>query len=302
MKSLGMFFFAAIASILFASAALPQSVDFRLCGGAENGNYDRSAHIMKANAAARKVNVVIVNTLGSVDNLDKMQAGECDGAFVQSDAFITYGEKYASLISTVKRVGPIYDEYVHLLCHKDSGIEDITDLTAANIVSVGPIGTGSRVTWDSFNLASQSGWFTSKKYIDVRTTDDNGFPALMDANNEKNRCVLAVSGLSSPFIKTDAPKAGNLVLVGSFDKDMLGVKDASGESVYFEGEIPDNAYPAPPTPKGWTGAYGVDAVGVRALFIVSQAWLKANAKAYDGLIRVYADSIPAFHDLVKPKT
>ncbi|MCX7336134.1 MAG: TRAP transporter substrate-binding protein, partial [Hyphomicrobiales bacterium] len=75
-----------LASSSSALAAEPPT--FRLCTGSESGNYFRAGHMLKSKAGGLKIEVV--PTQGSLDNLDKLSAGQCDGAFVQSDALLVY--------------------------------------------------------------------------------------------------------------------------------------------------------------------------------------------------------------------
>src|SRR5437879_3620041 len=83
-----LFLIAALA--LSAMTASAQAADkFRLCTGNSELNYAKAGHYLKQRAPS----VDVIYTKGSIDNLDKIVAGECDGGFVQSDALMVYSQK-----------------------------------------------------------------------------------------------------------------------------------------------------------------------------------------------------------------
>ncbi len=133
---------------------------FRLCTGSDAGNYFRAGHILKSKATGLKVEVI--PTQGSLDNLDRVLSGSCDGAFVQSDALLVYSARNAQALSGIERAGILYQEQAHLLCNRAAGISRIVDLTKAHTVAVGPDGSGARTTWDGFVLADK------KRYAPVQ--------------------------------------------------------------------------------------------------------------------------------------
>lgn len=81
-----MFFALVAAAAMFASPAFADKATFKLCTGSEGLNYFKAGHILKSKT--NSMNVEVISTKGSLDNLDKVTAGECDGAFVQSDAML----------------------------------------------------------------------------------------------------------------------------------------------------------------------------------------------------------------------
>jgi TRAP-type uncharacterized transport system substrate-binding protein len=77
--------FAAIAALAMTASA--QAADpFRLCTGNGALNYFKAGHMFKA--ASTSTPIEAIETKGSLDNLDKLSSGQCDGAFVQSDAML----------------------------------------------------------------------------------------------------------------------------------------------------------------------------------------------------------------------
>src|SRR5258708_1956112 len=103
-----------------AQAAAP--VPMRLCGGAPGGNYEFSAVQIAMQAGGNlargsAVQVIPVNTNGSLENLQKLDDGSCDAAIVQADALNVYLNQNAKSALNVERTLALYDEYVHLICN-----------------------------------------------------------------------------------------------------------------------------------------------------------------------------------------
>lgn len=277
----------------FASAQAPT---FRLCTGDAAMNYFKAGHHLKAQSTA--VNVEVLESRGSLDNLDKVTSGECDGAFVQSDALMVYSSRNARAISSLERAGVLYQEHAHLLCNRDAKVNRVVNLTKNHTVAVGPEGSGARTTWDAFVLADK------KRYEPVNIDSRSGVRALSAvADGSQVQCFLVVSALNSSFMRDDAQQHGDrVVLAGTDDGDMRGLaRDARGQPVYEYSEIPSGTYPRI-QPSGTL--YGTRAVGtivVDALFVANIDWINANERAYDSLLRSFSAAKPAIEKLVQPR-
>lgn len=297
-KSVLKFGFAGIALALASSGAMAQNkADFRLCTGAETGNYYKAGHMVKKMQGSG-VNINVVPTQGSLENLDKLTRGECDGAFVQSDALLVYSNKNAAAISVVERAGVLYQEYAHLLCNRKSGIDRVTDLTSAHSVAVGPDGSGARTTWDAFVLAD------AKRYKPVRIDSRSGpraYSAVADGTDVT--CALWIGAIGSSAMKNDASAKGDqIVLAGTDDWDMGKVaKDNRGKPVYSYSEIPAGTYPKIQQSGMMFGTKPVKVIAVDALFVSNVNWINANEKAYDSVLRSFSAAQPAIKDMVTPK-
>ena len=277
-----------------AFAAEPPA--FRLCTGSDAGNYFRAGHILKSKASSARVEVIA--TQGSLDNLDRLVGGQCDGAFVQADALLVYAAKNAAALSTIERAGVLYQEQVHLLCNRQAGISRITDLGKANTVAVGPDGSGSRTTWDAFALADK------KRFGAVNIDTRAGVRALSAAADGSGvQCALWVGALNAAFLKSDAQAQGDrLVLVRSDDREMVAsAKDARGQPVYIYGEIPAGTYPRI-QPGGLVyGTKALDTIAVDALFVTALPWVNANERGYDALLRAFTAAKPQIQAIAQPQ-
>lgn len=277
-----------------AHAAEPPA--FRLCTGSEAGNYFRAGHILKSKSSNPRVE--IIPTQGSLDNLDRIAGGQCDGAFVQADALLVYSSKNAAALSTIERAGVLYQEQVHLLCNRSAGISSITDLGKANTVAVGPDGSGGRTTWDAFALADK------KRFGPVNVDTRMGVRALSAvADGSQVQCALWVGAMNASFIKNDAQAQGDrIVLASSDDKAMVSAaKDARGQPVYSYGEIPAGTYPRIQPSGRVYGTKALDTIAVDALFVTSIPWVNANERSYDSLLRAFSAAKPQIQAIAQPQ-
>lgn len=283
-------------ALLAAAPALAQAPAFRLCTGGEAGNYFKAGHLLKKTSTS--VRIEVVATQGSLDNLDKVTKGECDGAFVQSDALLVYSSRHAQALSAIERAGVLYQEHARLLCNRGSGVDRVTDLTSKHTIAVGPDGTGARTTWDSFVLADK------KRYQPVNIDTRSGVRALSAvADGSQVQCALWVGALGSSYLKNDAQQQGDrIVLAGTDDWDMGKVaKDGRGKEVYGYAEIPAGTYARIQPSGALYGTKPVKTITVDALFVTGVKWIEANERAYDGVLRAFSAAKPAFTDMIAPK-
>lgn len=296
------FFHVAAAALLslglFAAVSTAQTPaqPFKLCTGGEAGNYFKAGHILKSKSTG--LAITVIPTQGSLDNLAKVTSGECDGAFVQSDAMMVYSSRNAQALSSIERAGVLYQEHAHLLCNRSAGVGRITDLTSKHTVAVGPEGSGARTTWDAFVIADK------KRYAPVALDTRSGVRALSAiADGSQVQCALWVGALNASFIKDDAQKHGDrIALVATDDWDMGKVaKDGRGVAVYGYSEVPADTYPRVQPGGTLYGTKPVKTITMDALFVANVNWINANERAYDGLLRAFAAAKPGIVAITTPK-
>jgi len=284
------------AAVLALGSVTADAAAFRLCTGTNSLNYNKAGHILKKNS--QSVAIEVIETKGSLDNLDKLSKNECDGAFVQSDAMLVYSSKNAKAISGMERAGILYQEQVHMVCNRKLDLGRMVNLNKSHTVAVGPDGSGGRTTWDGFVLADKA------RYSPVNTDSRSGVRAMAAvAEGTQVQCALVVTALNSSLMKNDAQKEGdNVVLVGTDDRDMTKTaKDGRGQPVYTYGEIPAGTYPKIQP----TGAvYGTKAIGtiqVDAIFVANTDWINNNERDYDTLLRSFGSAKPEIAKLAQPQ-
>ncbi len=291
-------YFAAIAalSIGVAFAAPVEAATFKLCTGSNSLNYNKAGHILKKNS--QSVLVEVIETKGSLDNLDKLSKGECDGAFVQSDAMLVYSSKNAKAISGMERAGILYQEQVHMVCNRKLELGRMVNLNKSHTVAVGPDGSGGRTTWDGFVMADKA------RYSVVNTDSRSGVRAMAAvAEGTQVQCALVVTALNSSLMKNDAQKEGdNVVLVGTDDRDMTKTaKDGRGNAVYTYGEIPAGTYPRIQPTGAIYGTKPIGTIQVDAVFVTNTDWINANESDYDKMLRSFGASKAEIQKLATPQ-
>lgn len=290
-----LFLLIAAATIGLSVATSAQAADkFRLCTGNAKLNYYAAGQHLKRHAPG----IDVIESKGSLDNLDKVTAGECDGAFVQSDALLVYSSKNAKAISALQRAGVLYQEQANLICNRKAYTSArMVDLNETYTVAVGPEGSGANTTWAAFVMADK------KRYGKVRTTDATGTLALsMVSDGSEAQCALIITALNAPFLRNEAPQyADSIVLVGTDDRDMAnGAKDARGQQVYTYGEIPAGTYKGI-QPSGMFGSKAVNTIQVDAVFVANRDWIAAHSSEFEKVLQGFANAKPDIAKLVQPK-
>ncbi len=261
----------------FASVGTSVAGDFRMCTGGSGGNYEATGLAVQRQVAGEGINVEVVNTKGSWENLEKLTSGECDGAVVQNDAMYVWGEENGA--PNVIDMGPMFTEYVHMLCRRDANIEDISDLSTNGKVMAGKTGSGSNVSIRGMITADKK--FGGDSYSKIALLNEGGDRAsLAMLVSGKADCMVVTAAPETKFLTADAQKYGDsLVLVDIVDKDFNDVtvtdKNGNESSVWNKATLPYSAYKTI-MPKGVFGRKDVDTFGVNAHFIVSADWVETN--------------------------
>src|SRR5918993_2815886 len=113
---------------LLAGTPTEAAESLRLCTGAPGKAYIKVGQKLADLApqlTAGALTIEVVPTTGSLDNLAKAMAGECDAFISQGDAidFFTR-ELHPEAKDGFQIVGELYKELTLLLCRRDSGIDD----------------------------------------------------------------------------------------------------------------------------------------------------------------------------------
>lgn len=279
-----------ILALLISSPALAQKPTMKLCSGPDGGNYQRAAQEI-VNQGKDRIAYTIIDSKGSVDNLDKLAGGECDAAPVQNDAFRVYKQKYQKDAGSLERAGPLYREYVHLICNRKNDISRVIDLRKGKVtVAIGPSGSGSSTTWDSFVLAD-------KGYEKTPTSPLAGLRALEKVKiGDEIGCMLWTSALNSTFMKGDVNKAGEYVhLVKANDGDFANAKDEKGTPIYQYIDIPGGTYD-----KIQDGSFGsaIATVAVDAIWAVRTAFIDKGERQYNWFLEAKNKAAPTIKQMV----
>lgn len=274
--------------MLFAgSSALAQEVGLRLCTASAIGNYYASGQEIARQVKLGGITVELMETDGSMDNLNRMAANECDAGIVQVDAYLVYQEVHKEERLDIRRPQHLYDEFLHLVCRMDSGIDTIEDLVRraqSHTLLVGPPRSGSAVTWESITLMDAS-------YSEVKTGEQGGKNALELVQDAEASCLIFVSGLRSEYSSMIDQSGSQLKLVTIDDGDLSKAKFA-GHPIYTFKDISAETYP------NLQAGGVVESLSVRAIFIVNSAWAEAYPNAFNILFNGVERATPVIQQRV----
>ena len=268
----------AVASTLFAAApSVAQAEPLRICTGGESGKYYQTAAEIGAQLKGA-VAVEVIATNGSLDNFQRLSDGTCDAAIVQSDAYGIFTSTNPTARLNIERVVPLYDEYVHLVCNREAGINSVRDLVGKPDarVLVGPNGSGTSVTWQTWGKQNED-------YLKVGTDPIGGTRAItrtVDGTDAK--CLLFVAGLRSGTMnEVNELGQGSLGLVSIDDGSFDDVKDPKGQQVYTFKSIPGGTYPNLQNYGFLGGQSDIPTLAIGAILIANTSWIDANPRAFD---------------------
>lgn len=251
------------------SAGAP-SAELKMGTGKSSGIYTSIVGPQLNKQMPHNLPLSIVNTGGSRENLEKLQAGEIQVAVMQFDVLLAHPE------ADVMVLGFVYPEYVHLIVNKDSKIKDLSDLNEQTKIAIGDEYAGTGVTWAAFKKAVPS---LSK----IPTTPDGGVFALSELQNRQIDAVLFVGGLGIGDAKR-ADINSQFKMISINDSDLLRAT-YKGKRIYHKDVVDKKVYP------NLMDHYFFDqsVVACDAVIVVSSAWAKEHQsdfeKVYDSVQR-----------------
>ena len=246
-----------------AQLQLPKPpVNVKACGGDEDGGYA---------AALRKLGYKPSVNKGSLDILEKIDAGVCDVGMVQGDALLVYQRR--------ANAGPVkngviqvaYREAALLICNEYTKIKTIADVKAGTNVLVGPADGGPALTWESLSIIFPN--------LKTATLNKLGNPnsdrtlARLRSSTEKVDCVFNVTAPGAATIKAFDDAGAKLDLIAIADKRIATLQTSDGRKPYFDSTIPAGTYKN--LQSAVKGA-AVPTVTVDALVVGNKDWMAKN--------------------------
>lgn len=296
--------------------ALTQGI--RICAGGARGNYTFAANeiAQRVGKADFPGGVRVITTGGSLDNLRRLEAGECDIGLAQSDVTTMFLAERAGAPEALVPFSKLYEEVVHVLCPVASGWEDIGDMGAASATRsgarliVGPDGSGGAETWRAMRQADP------KTFDRVqRLPNDVGRASLGMVRDSNNTCMLWVSGLNSADMQSadtmsimNPNKRPTMRLVDVNKSGIRNLRAPNGEPMYRVRSVTrEQASGNNPglygnlIPSGWLSAGSVDALAVDALLIMRADFRASLGARADGLMQAIDDASPTIWARVQPR-
>lgn len=220
-----------IALAMVSLPALAQETHV-LTTGVVGGTYHNVLGVNMRNVLREKgINFEVVDSKGSTDNLDRIDAGEADVGYTQADAMAAWLRTNPT--ADIEILGSLGEECLYLVAGKDSGIEEIQDLNNNELkIAVGEIGTGSAKSWEFVRtlnptyaepqVFNQGG---SRALGKVQTGELDAFLWVTSPENRDHNLLAAVLMENSPFRFVE------------IDDDKLADTLPNGAQVYTTREI-----------------------------------------------------------------
>ena len=122
-------------------------VSVTVAGGEPGGFYLEFATLLAASLQRHRVadTASALITGGSLDNLGKLLAGQATFAIALADAAAEQVGTDGKSAAGIRALGRVYENYVHCVVRKDSGIHDLAGL-AGRTIAVGEPGSGTSLT------------------------------------------------------------------------------------------------------------------------------------------------------------
>jgi TRAP transporter TAXI family solute receptor len=269
----------------------PEKPLVRFATGQAGGWYAKVGDLFKG--LGNKLDVQVVPTGGSMDNLNLLAEGKADLALVQSDALALMEKKQPDK-KLVSEQAELYVEYVQLIANRGGGVSSLKDLDSRkHLVYVGPKGSGTAITWEGLCQRDERLKRILVKFDDYAT-------GLVEVGKNPKALMMFVGGLNSELLKLaeqEAERNGKLQLVTIQDSRFIDAVDKHGNKIYKFVEIPSNIYPA--LQKGWFFSGAVKTLGVHAVLVLRTEWAeKFGPVAMDALTATVAEAKPEIRSLV----
>lgn len=261
----------------FASAATADGVV--IATGSKTGNYYKVGHRLAKTLGKGTV----INSKGSVDNLDKLMAGEANIAIVQMDAYAWYANNNPEAETKIEIMGPLYEECVYLAVHVDGKVKTEDDLQDKGVtVAVGKKGSGTAVTWDYMRQLETG-------YKNAGVDFNGGVRTLGKLASKPDGQINAVLWVTKPRLDgklaSTVLKNDKLRFLDVNDKDLNDKYKPTGQPIYKFRSIE--------TEKGFFNDKEVKTICVDAVLV-------ADAEADESMLESVADIVMNYHStLVK---
>jgi TRAP transporter TAXI family solute receptor len=208
---------------------------YAIAAGPEHGQYLRFAQALSDNKDSR---VVALVTRGGEENLHMLRAGRVALALSQGDAALAAYEGTGNFAGdgphlTLRALGSLYPEPVHVIVRADSPIASMADLAGRRVV-VGPEGAASRTTALRVLEAHGLGPKNLGKVMDLGLGD-----ALVALRGKEVDAVIQVIGAPADSVR-DALTAIPLRLVPLSQRAITAL--VASKAGYFAYTIQHGAY------------------------------------------------------------
>ncbi|ANS68413.1 secreted protein [Streptomyces lincolnensis] len=217
----------------------PPSGTITISTGTEAGVYQQYGTELRPQLARDMpdLNVKLLTSDGSQENVARVAAGEADFAIVAADAVETFEFEHPELADRLRGVARLYDDYVQLVVPTDSDIRSVADLKGKR-VAIGRPQSGVRLIADRVLEASD---INPDKDITASSEGINTGPELLG------------KGIDAFFWSGGLPTKGLEDVVGSHRFRFVPISPGLVSKLHAQGgathyyratNMPESAYPS----------------------------------------------------------
>lgn len=157
--------------------------------GSADGAYRRFGEQLREVLKAHDVTLTVLETEGSIDNLQRLQQGSVDIGFAQS------GLASPGDFPTIDAFGAMYFEPVWIFSRSDAPFERLNELTGKTIAT-GGAGSGTRRV--ATHLLAENGLTEA----DITLSEHSGLQAIEALRSGQVDVIVSVASISAPMIET----------------------------------------------------------------------------------------------------
>lgn len=250
-----------------------ENPEVTFCGGSAKGNYYNVVGGTLQRMLQDSYRMGRATTAGTPEILNRVAQNQCNMGVVQADGLVTANFGAYEVFSSM------YQEYVHLICSKQSGIEGVRDLHSNQDVVIGfsSMNSGGAGTWNAMGTLDDGYSRENGPRIEFVRTARVPSKLRAGGSNGGIDCFMHVTGLGDSGIA----ELGRLVgddaeLVPFNDHDFDDARLENGDRLYNWADIPEGTYDSLGNESGW-GDHSVSTISVGAVLIANSQWLNVEA-------------------------
>lgn len=181
-----------------------------ISAGAQGGTYHDIYGVNLTNILReQRITAEVETSRGSVENLERMHAGDADVGFTQADALAAFLRSNPT--ANLEIVGALGQECVYMAAQEDGKVEDGDDLGKEGTrIAIGERGTGSAESWGFMRTLEPKYQATSIFYqggirtlAQVKTGQMDAFMWVTSPDNRNHRFFEAVMQPDSGLVMID---------------------------------------------------------------------------------------------------
>lgn len=197
--------------------------------------------------AEQQIKQSVMSSKGSIENLNRVAAGEADFGFTQADALMFWRSKNSQLQNKIEVLGALGKECAFMAVREDGPIDSEDDLGKKGIkLAVGDSTSGSAASWNYMTQLEES-------YREASIFYKSGVRALAGVSSKQYdgfMWVTSESNMNNKYLQTVQQENSGLKLISLNDYDMND-KLPSGEVVYEFRKVP--------VKEGWFSDHKIEA-------------------------------------------